>query len=712
MKRKNLRRGMAVCLATLLVVSLVPSVALAAVSGNEATTSDAPAVDSPTIPVEQGDSASSWRYQDGALLNFSDDERADEAMAQSEADEAVPYATITPHPGVTFPSNVVTPPNATGVGIDVSVHNGTIDWAKVKAAGVNFAIIRCGYGKNLTSQDDKQWKRNVSECERLGIPYGVYLYSYAISVDRAKDEAEHVLRLLKDCGNNLKYPVYFDLEESAYEYAKQAPLLSEMAFAFCSIISEAGYTPGVYANTNWFNNFLTEPVFDAWPRWVAQYNRVCEYKKGSNTNGVYQMWQCTSSGEVDGIDGNKGKVDLNYVLGNTNGKLASASGLQMVEGKLYLREENGANKTGWQNYGNRTYYFGGNGAAVVGNQTIDGTTYSFNLAGALEGVWVKSGGAWYLHNQNGANKTGWQRVQGEWYYLDSSTGAMKTGWQKIGTRWYYFKGSGAMLTGWLTDGGKQYYLQPVTGIMLTGKQTIDGKTYTFDSSGALQVSSGSSSAGASWVQNGGKWYLKNASGENLTGWQKMKGSWYYLAPNGVMATGWQQVDGVWYYLKSSGAMATGWQKLGGKWYYLNGSGIMATGWQKVGGSWYYLRDSGAMATGWQKVSGTWYYLKSSGAMAAGWQKVGGAWYYLKSSGAMAVGWQKVGGSWYYLKGSGAMATGWQQIGGTWYHLRSSGAMSANCWVGNYYLTGSGAMATNTWIGKYHVDEAGRWDATR
>ena len=97
--------------------------------------------------------------------------------------------------------------------IDVSEHQKTIDWNKVKPK-IDGAIIRCGYGDNIKSQDDKYWHRNVSECERLGIPFGVYLYSYAANDAQAKSEAEHALRLLK--GHKLSYPVYIDFEERPF----------------------------------------------------------------------------------------------------------------------------------------------------------------------------------------------------------------------------------------------------------------------------------------------------------------------------------------------------------------------------------------------------------------------------------------------------------------------------------------------------------------
>lgn len=178
--------------------------------------------------------------------------------------------------------------------IDVSYHNGTIDWAKVKAAGVDGAIIRCGYGSDITSQDDKQWKRNADECTRLGIPFGVYLYSYAKSTDQAKSEAEHVLRLIK--GYKLSYPVYYDLEEPGTEkYAV------ENAKVFSQIIENAGYWCGIYANNNWFNTVIKNSL-DNLTKWIARYS-------SEKPDKDCDMWQYTSDGSVSGISG---RVDMNH----------------------------------------------------------------------------------------------------------------------------------------------------------------------------------------------------------------------------------------------------------------------------------------------------------------------------------------------------------------------------------------------------------------
>ena len=177
--------------------------------------------------------------------------------------------------------------------IDVSRWQGKIDWEKVKPQ-IDGAILRCGYGSDLTKQDDEQFKRNADECTRLGIPFGVYLYSYAKTVEQAKSEAAHVLRLIK--GYKLSYPVYLDLEENG----TQAGAI-ERANIFGDIIEKAGYWCGVYANLNWWENHLKG--LDRFTKWVAQYNAKCDFK-GSNLD----IWQYSSKGKVDGI---KGNVDMN-----------------------------------------------------------------------------------------------------------------------------------------------------------------------------------------------------------------------------------------------------------------------------------------------------------------------------------------------------------------------------------------------------------------
>ncbi len=185
-------------------------------------------------------------------------------------------------------------------GIDVSQWQGMIDWEKVKASGVEFAILRCGFSVDKEKYDDKYWRRNVAECERLGIPYGVYIYSYAQDEEWALSEAEHVLRLVK--GHKPYYPIYFDMEDKSTEDCD----LAAIATTFCNRIKQAGYKVGVYANLYWWNTKLTDKCFSQWDRWVAQWDTsTCSYK------GAYSFWQYSDNGRVNGIEG---PVDMDYLV--------------------------------------------------------------------------------------------------------------------------------------------------------------------------------------------------------------------------------------------------------------------------------------------------------------------------------------------------------------------------------------------------------------
>lgn len=197
---------------------------------------------------------------------------------------------------------------AVAKGIDVSHHQGTVDWKKAKEDGVEFAIIRCGFGMNQTKQDDAQWFNNVKGCEENNIPYGVYLYSYADTVKKAQSEAEHVLRLIK--GHTLAYPVYYDIEEKAVLNKLTAEQLGKIAATFVNKVKAEGYQTGIYSNKSNFETFLTDSQFSQWNKWVAQYNSAaCTYK------GTYQIWQAADTGTIDGVNG---AVDINFAMKTTS----------------------------------------------------------------------------------------------------------------------------------------------------------------------------------------------------------------------------------------------------------------------------------------------------------------------------------------------------------------------------------------------------------
>lgn len=194
--------------------------------------------------------------------------------------------------------------------IDVSSWQGDIDWAKAKADGVEGAIIRLGYGWG--NHADAKAQRNINECKRLGIPFGIYWYSYAYDANCARAEGNDVAAKLRQMGvspNDLKYPVYYDLEK--WTWAGHTPptnpnVYSGMADAWYGALQSAGYKNlGVYSYTSYLQGPLNNSSIYAKTRWVAQYGAQMGYNAfGTNDRG----WQYTSSGRINGISGS---VDMN-----------------------------------------------------------------------------------------------------------------------------------------------------------------------------------------------------------------------------------------------------------------------------------------------------------------------------------------------------------------------------------------------------------------
>ncbi len=198
-------------------------------------------------------------------------------------------------------------------GIDVSKWQGDINWnkveAEVKAGKLDFVIIRCGYGANKKEYDDVKWKRNADACRDRGIPFGVYLYSYANSVAGARDEAEHALRLLE--GYQPDYPVYYDLEDKVVADAGNATI-RQMGREFCRTLTDNGYRAGIYASKSWWEGKLKVKkgfTFEGYDKWVASWPKSKDYTR--YIDSACSIWQCSSLGKVNGING---RVDLNLQL--------------------------------------------------------------------------------------------------------------------------------------------------------------------------------------------------------------------------------------------------------------------------------------------------------------------------------------------------------------------------------------------------------------
>ncbi len=194
---------------------------------------------------------------------------------------------------------------STGFGIDVSKWNKKINWDRVKADGVDFVIIRCGYRGSSTGAlvEDPYFKQNIDGAAKAGIKVGIYFFTQAVNEAEAVEEASMVLTLCK--GSELAFPIFIDTEGAGGN--GRADKLEKgnrtaVCKAFCQTIENAGLNAGIYASKNWFRNNLDMTKLEDYYIWLAEY-------KGSPTyEASYDMWQYTSSGTVDGIEG---RVDLN-----------------------------------------------------------------------------------------------------------------------------------------------------------------------------------------------------------------------------------------------------------------------------------------------------------------------------------------------------------------------------------------------------------------
>ena len=190
-------------------------------------------------------------------------------------------------------------------GIDVSYHQGVLDWAKLKADGVEFAMLRAGYGQSTV---DKQFHRNAQECTRLGIPFGVYWFSYAGTVERAKKEAASCIEAIRPY--RLAYPVAWDFEYDSVDYLKKQgttatkTLVSDMGRAFLGAVEDAGYYPMLYTNRDYLARYFDAELAGKYDIWLAQWPTKPNLDNPPMQVGI---WQYSSKGSVAG----KSPLDMN-----------------------------------------------------------------------------------------------------------------------------------------------------------------------------------------------------------------------------------------------------------------------------------------------------------------------------------------------------------------------------------------------------------------
>lgn len=194
-------------------------------------------------------------------------------------------------------------------GIDVSYAQGKVDWSQVKSGGVQFALIRAGYGREL-SQKDVQFENNYSGCKSNNIPCGAYWYSYAMSPEEAVIEANTFLSTIK--GKSFEFPVYYDVEE-VKQFNLGKTKVTAIIKAFLETVEKAGYWVGLYMSTSHLLDNVSNEVRDRYAIWVAQYNSKCTY------TGQYGIWQYGVAGHpkwdiknVGSVKGVSGQCDLDY----------------------------------------------------------------------------------------------------------------------------------------------------------------------------------------------------------------------------------------------------------------------------------------------------------------------------------------------------------------------------------------------------------------
>ena len=654
------------------------------------------AAEEPTSEQEEGEElAQSWRITDGVPNNvlLEQNEAAGITPFAAFADLTVDYrSTWSKSDGVGQYSYREKPsdsfqkikvPGAKEVGVDISYFNnesgGTykaIDWAKMKADGITFAIIRIGDGgSNGKFFVDPWFARNIKGARASGIKVGVYVYSRARyltgSTYSVENEVKATLDQLKDAGispSDLALPVYLDMEDASQKKVG-AEMLGKIATSYCNAVRSAGYKVGIYANQDWYNNVLTANVFSAdamkrngWSRWVARYSY------GSSSSGVANtdLWQFTSIGIVSGQYRKYCDVNFSFTSFSSTTQDVVLTGTP--------------NTWAWMN--GYAYYYGSDGKAVKWSQKINGKWYYFDGQCRMKTGWVTWSAdgtkSYFQPGEDGkaAALTGWHEIDGEWYYFNPSNGISLRWSQKINGNWFYFNGESQMKTGWVTwsaDGTKSYF-DPSSGRAWLGWQTIGGKKYYFNPANGISKR---------WSQKiDGSWYYFNGDSVMQTGWVTWKdGTKSFFDWDGKALLGWRSFQGRKCYFDPATGISKRWsQKIDGSWYYFDGDSFMHKGlltWSSDGRKSYYASD-GKLQGGWQTVNGKRYYFDWSDGKSLRWsQWIGGSLYYFNADSEMVTGWVtwKADGSKSYFDAQGRALMEWQGIGGKTYYFNPANGQS-------------------------------------
>lgn len=295
-------------------------------------------------------------------------------------------------------------------GIDISHHQGNIDFNALKG-NIDFAMVRTSYG---AFYEDRNYKQNIAGLESIGVPYGLYHFSYATDVAGAKKEAEGFINLIK----NYKplYPVVIDMESSDRTADVRGETLVDIASTFCQMVEDAGYYVMIYANLDYLNNKLNSSKLNEYDKWLAQWSSKPTYNK------EFGMWQYSSKGSMPGISGN---VDLDIAykdyptiikennLNNYNGNGGQEPEIPSEEINYVVKKNDTlsgiASKYGttyqalasYNNISNPNKIYPGQIIKIPGNGSINPTTYIVKKNDTLSGIASKYGTTWQkLYEKN------------------------------------------------------------------------------------------------------------------------------------------------------------------------------------------------------------------------------------------------------------------------------------------------------------------------
>lgn len=392
------------------------------------------------------------------------------------------------------------------MGIDVSEWQGRINWQKVKDSGVRFVMIRLGYGKGRYGSKnctmDKRFQDYVKGAGEVGIPIGIYFYSYATTPLQAQREAEFTIENLQ--GIPVSFPIAYDIEDAYILKKTTKKTRTQMVQTFMDTVAAAGYYPVYYCNQTWYTTYLDSSGLKDYDFWYARYT----YIEPSREDYPYTMWQASSTQKMDGITQNTVDVDFLYedYFHKINERTqAMKYGWHDEGGKRRYYYQGKPKQSGWLSIAGQTYYFR-EGEPVTGWKTIDSNRYYFNGAGEMQTDFVKISGKYYLFDEQGILqmttdkpgvtidgdgvchiKKGWYKdSKGKYFYRLSNGKVAKNAWVTTGKKTYYVNSSGHRVTGFKTIKGKKYYFQE-NGEMVKGKTIkIKGKKYKFDKKGVLK----------------------------------------------------------------------------------------------------------------------------------------------------------------------------------------------------------------------------------